>query len=192
MNREEWLEKAVPRLNTLLELAELKPVTVRVSVGWPARGALSTKARRIGECWHSENIKQDTSHIFISPYIEKPITVLGTLLHEMIHASLPPKAGHKSTFAKACKTIGLQGKPTSTTVSTEDSDPLKIELDSVFEFLGEYPHHKIETSSTLKKQTTRLRLWECKCDEPTKLRVAKDDLDVTCNICESCFEMVER
>ena len=193
MNREEWLEKAIPRLNTILESrAELTPVKVKVSVGWPAHGALAPKKRRIGECWHSEIINQDTAHIFVSPFIDSPIDVLGVLLHEMIHAILPHKAAHKGAFAKVCKLVGFEGKPTSTEVSKEIGDPLRIELEQILEYLGEYPHHKIEPQLKDKKQTTRLRLYQCQCEEPTKLRVAKDDLDVTCNVCETKFERIEK
>ena len=34
---------------------------------------------------------------------------------------------------------------------------------------------------------SRLRLWECECVPPVKLRVARDELDITCNCCNSNF-----
>lgn len=43
--------------------------------------------------------------------------------------------------------------------------------------------------ATKEKKGSRLRLWMCQCG--TKLRVAKDDLDVTCNVCETVFEKQE-
>ena len=36
-------------------------------------------------------------------------------------------------------------------------------------------------------QGTRQRLWECQCDPPVKLRCAKDDLQVRCEICGEVF-----
>jgi hypothetical protein len=35
---------------------------------------------------------------------------------------------------------------------------------------------------------SRLRLYECKCERPIKVRVASDAFDATCNACGSAFE----
>lgn len=34
---------------------------------------------------------------------------------------------------------------------------------------------------------SRLRLWECECDKPVKVRVASDDFRATCDVCEQAF-----
>lgn len=42
---------------------------------------------------------------------------------------------------------------------------------------------------TVKKQTTRMRLFECQCDPPFKIRCAKEDLACTCDECGEAFEL---
>jgi hypothetical protein len=58
------------------------------------------------------------------PHGRGPGEVLGVLLHEMIHAALPMGVHHGPKFAKACKQIGLEGKPTHATPGPK----LKAEL----------------------------------------------------------------
>ena len=193
MNREQWLENAVPRLNAILESqAEVGPVEVRVSVGWPSRGPLKANNRSVGECWHKDDINQGASQVFISPWLDDPVQVLGVLLHEMIHASLSPTEKHRGRFGKVCKAVGLEGKPTSTKVAEGEGDPLRLELDQTVEVLGEYGHRKREFEQERKKQTARLRLHECQCPKPVKVWAARDDLDVTCNVCGARFGKIEK
>lgn len=35
---------------------------------------------------------------------------------------------------------------------------------------------------------SRLRLWECHCDKPVKVRIASDDFQATCKVCGTDFE----
>ena len=35
---------------------------------------------------------------------------------------------------------------------------------------------------------SRLRLWECRCPKPVKVRVASDTFDATCGKCNQPFE----
>lgn len=188
--RESWLVAAADALAPLLHEAKLQPAPLRLSCGWPARGALSPTKRRIGECWPMDRAQSDGhAHVFVSPYIAEPVEVLGTLLHELVHASLPAKAKHGRTFAKACRVVGLEGKPTETVAG----ETLVARLNAdILPALGEYPHASID-ASTRPKQGTRMRLYECEClpdrdaGITSKVRVASDCWDATCNLCNSPF-----
>ena len=192
--REAWLTQAATLLNGIILEAGTTPAeSVRVSCGWPARGALSRGKRRIGECWPGENNADQHSHVFVSPVLDKPVQVLETLLHELIHAALPAKVKHNKRFAKVAHATGLVGKPTATVAG----DALVARLhEQVTPALGPYPHQSIDATTKL-KQTTRMRLYECQCDpvqakaegRTAKVRAATDKLDATCNVCESAFTL---
>lgn len=177
-NRESWLTAAA---DALWPITLLNPVPIRVSCGWPARKALVVRKRRVGECWSHEVSGDGINYLFISPYLADPVDVLATLLHEMIHATLPMKTGHKGPFARAAAAAGLIGKPTQTTAGPE----LTERLHGIAESLGSYSHSVLDPVQR-PKQTTRLRLWECIC--PVKVRVASDTFSATCNECGDTFE----
>lgn len=151
MNREEWLSRAVEKLTPLVPLDEMPPV--RVSVGWASR----SPAKSIGECWAlggTDGVPQ----IFISPLLSATVASLGnpngvleTLLHEMIHAALPPKTGHGPKFKKACNECGLLPPYTATTASPELVDTLT----RIAAELGPYPHAELVLVAKTKKQTSR-------------------------------------
>lgn len=155
--REEWLDRALVLLRELFEAVNYSvPDNVRVTCGWPAKGALAQKKRRIGECW-SHKYSGDGSHeIMVSPLLDNPIRVLGVLAHEVVHATVGLECGHKAPF-KACATaIGLEGKMTATSESHE----FQVWAAEVVRQLGRYPHAKLDGNHA-KKQTTRLLKMAC-------------------------------
>lgn len=161
MNREEWLNKAVEKLRPVFEDAEVKwpdGVALRVSVGWPVRGALSKTKRRIGECHPTESSKAEINEIFISPWLDDPIEVLGVEVHEIIHAIDNCKSGHRGSFSKAARKVGLEGKLTA----THPSDKLKERLHVIIKDLGDYPHQTLDPATLeRKKQSTRMIKLQC-------------------------------
>lgn len=163
MNRETWLEKALPLLLPLFTEAGYElPEKLHVSVGFPSTRALSSKNRRIGECWAGRVSNDGAPHIFISPVIDDALRVLGVLIHELIHASIGNEAGHKKPFVEAMKLLGLEGKPTATT----ESDALVEKLKPIAELLGPYPQPKfdavkLQEEKDKKKQGTRLLKAVC-------------------------------
>lgn len=171
MNREAWLEKAIKLLQPMFTEAELTVPEIRVSVGWPSRGALSTKNRTIGQCWYGENTGDDIPQIFISPVLDNQAEVLATLVHEILHASLPSGTGHKGAFVKGMKRLGLEGKPTATHAGKD----LLEKLEPISNKLGDFPHSKI-SASTGPKQSTRLIKAECQ-DCGYTVRVTRKWLD---------------
>jgi len=181
--REAWLTEACKLLEPTLRQADLGGLgDVRVSCGWPSHRAMSVNHRHIGECWHHALNKDGYSHVFVSPCKDEPVEVLSILLHELIHAALPAKAKHSRTFAKAAKLCGLEGKPTQTYAGVALSKRLN---EIIIPALGSYPHVAIDAASARKKQTTRLRKWECPCGEIA--RVASDDWHATCNDCDKVY-----
>ena len=160
MNREQWLQDAVEHLGPVFkQRTGLGLPDVHVSVGWPSKGGTSTKKRRVGECWPTQ---EHGAQIFISPLLDDAFDVLAVLVHELVHA-LHPDSGHWGDFVASARSMGLT-KPWTATSAGEDLEPVLTQLIGE---LGEFPHSKIEPGSPeLKPQTTRmLKLLapECGC-----------------------------
>lgn len=157
--REGWLMVAADRLWPNVERAGGKrPERFRVSCGWPSKSALrraSSKSRRIGEAWHAGS-EDGAREVFVSPALSKPADVLGTLLHEMVHASLPGDAGHGPAFAAVCRKLGMAGKPTQ----AMPGEDLSAELEDMARVIGRYPHARLDADMA-PKQKARLMLVEC-------------------------------
>jgi hypothetical protein len=177
--REQWLERAVLKLRPILD--EVKDAfheedeadsrdlpAVRVSVGWPSRNGLGKKSKTIGQCWKSKVATDGLPQIFISPLLGGSvrgdvIEMLGVLLHELIHAWDDCESGHKGRFVRTIRAIGLEGKPTATTVGAD----LAERLNAVIEELGDYPHatlNPFEMEKQRPKQSTRMLKVVCPND----------------------------
>ena len=133
--REGWLKAAIAELNEeFFASAGYKlPKKLQCSCGFP-RG----HARAIGQCWDPGVSADGTTHLFICPTQAEPMRVLDILLHELIHAAVGIKEGHKGKFKKVAREFGLEGKLTATTV-TEGSELWK-RLAKCNQRLGKYPH----------------------------------------------------
>ncbi len=172
--RESWLLRAIPTIRKLIISAGgpdfPDPV---VSVGLPSKAALSSKRRRIGECWTERCVGDEKRcALFISPVLDDPVKVLDVTVHECVHASVGNKEGHGPVFKKVAQGIGLIGPMRSTEAGPE----LKAFLVKLAKELGKFPHQPLKNfRSSDKKQTTRMRLYVC--DNPDcgkKIRVASD------------------
>jgi hypothetical protein len=157
--REAWLERAVELEAALFAEMEWKvPKKIKVSCGWPSVGALSKKKQRIGECWSSENSRSGHFEIFISPKLDDELRVLDVLAHELVHATVGLKCGHRGQFKRCAIEIGLTG-PMRSTIASDD---LKKRLNALSKMLGSYPHKEIlHMTNGRKKQSTRLRKIVC-------------------------------
>lgn len=161
--REKWLLEAVALMTPLFEKAGYKvPEKIRVSCGWPSKRGLSKKSPTIGQCWANEAASDKIAQIFISPVLSKPVAeygVLDVLAHEVAHAVVGIKEKHNKVFTKCVRSIGLEGKPTSTFGGEE----FMAQAKKWYEKLGAYPHGQLSgLKSPEKKQTTRLVKCECK------------------------------
>lgn len=194
-NREDWLNKLADKLRPWLDDIKAPVVhPVRLTVGFPSKGALSTKKRRIGECWPPEVSTDDHVEIFVSPLLDDALEVAGTVAHELLHAA--GLKGHRANFASKATALGLDGPATATT----PGDAFKQRVAPVLEALGPYPHARIDyTKSPRKVQTTRLLKVVCPAaedghddGEPYIVRMSRATLELGAPRCGICNEhMVE-
>lgn len=182
VNREDWLLRATDALKRGLLKDEKLPDRVYVSVGFP-RGSKG-KRRAIGQCWPKSASADKNGHIFISPELTDPVQILGVLIHEIGHDVVGCEHGHKKPFADFCKRVGLV-KPWTATVPNDD---LVVLLKKLSDTLGTYPHAALSVSS-MKKQTTRMRLYQCQMCEQ-KVRAASDSLNIQCNECDEQYILI--
>jgi hypothetical protein len=185
--REAWLESAVSFLSDHLETHGLPRVTVRVSCGWPSRGGTARQHTVIGQCFPPQICADGCPQIFISPRLEDSVEVLGTLLHELIHASVGCEHGHGKRFSQAARTLGLEGRPTATTVGAD----LVPFLQGFVGRVGLYPHAAITLQAT-PQPGSRLRLYECRCTPAVKVRIASDRFAARCLVCEALFVLIRK
>ena len=162
--REEWLLAAIDCLKPRFKSCGYTiPKKVKVSCGWP----FGTRGKVTGECWSSIASKGKNIEIFITPAYDDSEAatkegILSTLIHELIHATVGNKCGHKGPFKQAFKKLGLTGKVKESVASPE----LCEVLESVAKKLGPFPHKALKFKGRpKKKQTTRLLKVGCpKCD----------------------------
>lgn len=183
--REYWLRRATAFLVAHMVRCGLCAVTVRVSCGWPSRGGMGQGKVVIGQCFPPTLCKDGVPQIFVSPRIADSMQVLGTLLHELVHASVGCQYGHRKEFSQAAKKVGLEGPPTATVVGASLA-PL---LQEYLKHSGPYPHAAIAVRAK-EKVGSRLRLYECACEPPVKVRVASDDYRAKCLRCGDRFTLL--
>lgn len=171
MTREQWLQKAIKICNTkLFKQSGYEIPAIKVSVGFPGGGS---SGKAIGQHWHPEASDDKLGSIFISPVLDEADDVLGTLVHELVHAVVGNEAGHGPEFKKCALAVGLVGKMRATTAG----DELKQFFVVVIEKIGEYPHRKLNLAMRpVKKQTTRM--IKCECPDCGYIaRTAKGNID---------------
>jgi hypothetical protein len=159
--REQWLNAAVLLMTPMFKKKDYEVPKVRVSCGWPDKRGTSAKNRTIGQCWSQEASSDGVNEIFISPWLDNPDQILGTLVHEVVHAVVGIKEKHNKVFAKCARAMGLAGKLTATV-----SGPELLEIQKSWATtLDKYPHAKLDLlMSPIKKQGTRMIKMECmKC-----------------------------
>ena len=151
--REGWLVAAIVEIDkTFFKDKGYKlPKKLQVSCGF-ARGV----SRAIGQCFPPERSADKTTQMFVCPSMGDAVKVLATLLHEMIHASVSCKVGHRGAFRKLAKEFGLAGKMTAT--FAEEGSDLHKKLKAMFKRLGKYPHAALEKSIKLGTRRGWIRL----------------------------------
>ncbi|MDR1611605.1 MAG: SprT-like domain-containing protein [Planctomycetota bacterium] len=152
--REEWLSVFVKYMRPVFAAAGSPlPEKIRISCAFPVR---TTTA--IGQILSHRLSADQTREIFISPVLSDAARVCDVVIHELVHAALPEGTGHKKEFRRLALKLGLAGKMTATIAG----DKLRAWLDSIIPvFLGPYPHSKVASLDTGKKQTTRLVKLQC-------------------------------
>ena len=161
-NREAWLINAVEAMTPWITELDLEVPPMRVSVGWPGGRAPRTT---VGQCWPTTTTEDGIAQIFMSPVRGKDSTVdvLGTLLHEMVHAVDDCENAHNKGFIAIARPLGFAAKWTSSSNRTEE---LTERLTGLAERLGEFPSAAIvggKAADTPKTQTTRMLKLEAAC-----------------------------
>lgn len=162
VNREDWLGQAAKVIAELI-LTDHEMPPVRISVGWPSKGARSSVR---GECWSQGSVADGVSQIFIRPSLGEDDTqlVLAILTHELIHAVDDCDSGHGGQFMRIAKSIGFLPKFES---ADNRSDELSALLDEVAEIVGLFPNPEIERSvAASRSQVSRqlkVQCPECGC-----------------------------
>lgn len=154
MNREQWLTELALQVQPLFATFKIDPY--RVSCGWPS-------SKGVGECTAKEASKGRVYEIFISPLLDKPLEVAGTLCHELAHVAAGVRAQHGKEFTRVCRHVGLtKGKPTHVMPGSHLND----RLSKIIEIQGDYPHQRIQPvlrKVEVRSTTARLLCTQCGC-----------------------------
>lgn len=154
--REEWLTFVSNKLRPHFAAVNAPiPLKVRFALGFTGAGY---RSKAIGECWDTKSSGDRHAEIFIKPDQDNTVKVGGILAHELVHAAVGVKEGHKGRFRTVCKALGFEGPMRSTL-------PGKIMqttvMNPILKLAGPLPHKKMSFKSGKKKQTTRLLKAEC-------------------------------
>lgn len=154
--REAWLNAAYallrPKFDELAELVNVAaeatgktlpgiavytmPERVHISVGF-GYGAKRENEIIVGQTWIRERSADKVNHVFVSPEIEHASTVLGIMIHEMLHVLFDGEHGHDRVFAAFGQALGLTGKPTEMLPGPAFEMELMLMAEAQ---LGAYPH----------------------------------------------------
>lgn len=125
----------------------------------------------------------------------QPWEVLGTLLHEMLHAwqetyGTPGKNNyHNKEFREKALTVGFVIDTRGVQEYIPDSPFFKLlERENVT-----FPLIEAPLVPTKKKSgASKLKKWSCKCSPPVNVRVAISDFNAKCLYCNTIFELQQK
>lgn len=163
--REAWLRAATNELRPYFtKLGLTIPEAIRFSIAFTSQGK---KAKVAGEVWPAEATDDGSCELIVRADFADPMDVLGILVHQLTHASLPPEAKHGKLFRDAALRLGLEGQMRNALPGAA----LRERLNDVAAGLGPLPHARlnfdrvtlsgIEVADRPKKQTTRMLKAEC-------------------------------
>lgn len=131
--REAWLRSAAKLLAPLFQSVDATlPPELQFSAAPISQGAIGT----CHDKQHSSDEK--TRNITICASLSDPLDkagVLPTLMHELVHAAVGGKHGHRGEFARVARALGLEGRLTATRAGEDLLERLK----PIAEELGPYP-----------------------------------------------------
>lgn len=131
-----WLSKAVVAINNEV----FKPVKLEfpekwaISCGW----VKGSGPKAIGVCVDPLCSADGTTELFVVPTQSEPMSVLGTITHEMVHAIVGLKEKHDGMFISVCKALGMK-KPW-TQCGPVPGTALWSTIEGIAQALGPYPH----------------------------------------------------
>ena len=163
LTREAWLELGVEALKPLFkERCEIDlPTNVKVTMSFP----YNRKAEKIaGQCLHKDMSTGGKIEILINPMLKKPLEIMETLAHELIHAYDKNEHGHGGPFIRIGGKLGFI-KPWKSTPATPE---LKEKLNAIIASMPAFPHdHITGLGAKKKKQTTRMLKLICSNEDCT-------------------------
>jgi len=179
--REQWLTELTDKLRPSFAAVDYPlPEKIRASCGFPSRGALAEKAKRVGEAWSSEQSEDQHFETFVTPMVSDPLEVAAIQVHELCHCAAGLACKHGKPFTTVARAIGLVGKMTA----IDAGEVLLIALEGFVEEIGPYPHAKLVHSSNPKKQGTRMLKVVCpKLECGYTVRTTKKWLEVGVPTC---------
>lgn len=143
---------------------------------------------------------------------ESWVQVAGTTIHELGHVLAGFTAGHDKEWKRACERLGIRRVKAAGTAyclamfapevratiarmaKPDEGEPVETLLTGP---RGGAPKGCVMGIGTRGGKSrgagsgSRLRLFECECVPPIKLRAARDELDATCNCCDNLFHFVK-
>jgi hypothetical protein len=160
--REEWLSELAKCVHPIFKGFAMAPY--RLTCGWPCRNGLGRRRRTVGECHARESSKEGVHEIFISPVLDEPLEVAGTVCHELAHVAAGIKAGHGKGFVTGARHSGLtRNRPTS----AMPSSILESRLRKMLESLGPYPHSAVLPALRMRpakpRTSVKLTCPSCQC-----------------------------
>lgn len=188
-----WFERAYERIRE--EILPEAPPSVTLTIGFPLKKK-SGKYMTVGECAYDCMVEHGdgfgAEHILTLHPIQgnNLITMLGTLVHEMIHCA-EPTARHGKAFQKLAKRVGLLPPWTATEPDEVLSNKLRGILLELEQELGYVPvGHYVAPPPPPKKPSTSKKL-ECGCKHSITLSAKKaEQMKIICGICEEPFVVV--
>jgi len=186
INREEWLNQVGDAIldDIVAPMAaelgiELDAPAIRYSVGFPPN---SRGGKVIGVCLSRCVSDDQHNEIFISPTVLDSALVASTLVHEIIHAVLDNRDGHKGDFAHLARACGLVGKLTE----TEASKDLAIDLQRYIDALGPIPAASVQFNKIKKQSGRQHKVFCTECDfkfNTSQMQIDRLHDDSVCPIC---------
>jgi hypothetical protein len=146
--REAWLEAAIEALRPrFVEVGYPLPDVIHISIGF-AYGAKAESRFVLGQTWRSDMSDDGANHIFMAPFEGDPVSMLATLVHELIHVALDCEDGHRGRFAEVATRLGFVGKLTT----VNPNEILAAEMMTLAGALGPMPHAKLSVDGPVAKR----------------------------------------
>jgi hypothetical protein len=140
------------------------PEKIRFAIAFTSHGK---KGRVAGECWQAGASDDGHHEIIIRADFADPAEVIRILVHELVHAALPPDVKHGKEFREAALRIGLEGPMRHALPGAV----LKERVNDLASSLGPFPHGRLNfdrvtlagvvAADKPKKQGTRMLKAEC-------------------------------
>jgi hypothetical protein len=155
---EAWFRTAANQLRPLFETIGYPiPENTVICGSLPRRRA----TRIMGECRLVSRNGPYEILILISPGVDDSVRVMGTYTHQLIHASVGLRYGHRKPFSTVARAFGLEGPMPATT----EGETFRRIITPVLEAIGAYPGIALRDGINNDPKKQKGRLHVCWCPE---------------------------